>query len=254
VDDVVALALSGVAVVGAAAGLGVSRMQRRRNEHAMRYAHVLHDSRVQFRRVEDDETHLIAALNQQKRINDDLNSFLQRLRDIVMIIPGQRTPVVIRPYVDDVATAAYITVTSTPDGTMTSVTMETYAPDEVFTTVPRGRDLLALPPSCKRNYPSGRLSLEELLRNHRSFIARDRDTNRFHRFTNAVDMVGELQRVHDLIFEWRRSMPAEQLLERDLQAWLGKKYKSQRNRWAKTLAAQMPAARISDGRSIDGSR
>ncbi len=249
-DDVVALALSGVAVVGAAAGLGVSRMQRRRNERAMRHAHLLHDSRVQFRRVEDDEGHLIAALNQQRRINDDLNSFLQRLRDIVVIIPGQRTPVVIRPYVDDVATAAYLTVASTPEGTMMSVTMETYAADEVFTTVPRGRDLIALPPFCKRNYPSGRKSLEELLRNHRSFIARDRDTNRFHKFTNAIDIVSELQRVHDEIYAWRRSMPAEQLLERDLQAWLGTKYKSQRNRWAKTLAAQMPAARISN----DGSR
>lgn len=212
----------------------------------MKYARLLHDSPVQFRRVEDDEQHLSAVLNQQRRINDDLNSFLQRLRDIVMIIPGQKTPVLIRPYVDDVATAAYLTVAPTADGTMTTVTMETYAADEVFTTVPRGRDLLALPPFCKHNYPTGRMSLEELLRNHRSFIARDRDTNRFHKFSNAIDMVGELQRVHDAIYEWRRSMPAEQLLERDLQAWLGTKYKSQRNRWAKTLAAQMPAARISN--------
>jgi hypothetical protein len=246
VDDIAVFAVSGAVAVGAAAGLVVSRMRANRHERAMRHARLLHDSPVQFRRVEDDETHLSAVLDQQRRINDDLNSFLQRLRDIVLIIPGQKTPVLIRPYVDDVATAAYLTVAQTADGTMTSVTMETYAADEVFTTVPRGRELLALPPFCKRNYPGGRMSLEELLRNHRSFIARDRDTNRFHKFTNAVDMVGELQRVHDAIYDWRRSMPDEQLLERDLQAWLGNKYKSQRNRWAKTLAAQMPAARISN--------
>lgn len=215
----------------------------------MRHARLLHDNRCQFRRIEEHEKHMVSPLDQERGINDDLNSFLQRLRDIVMIVPGQRAPVLIRPYVDDVATVAYITVAPTAEGTMTSVTMETYGENEVFTTVHRGRDLIALPPFCKRNYPKGRMSFEELLRNHRAFTSRDRDTNQFQE-TSAIDIATQLQNVHDAIYQWRGSMPADQLLERDLQAWLGSKYRSQRGRWAKVLAAQMPTARISH----DGSR
>lgn len=212
----------------------------------MRQQRLLFDSEVQYRRVEDSEKHLSAAFDRAVRQNADLTSSLQRLRDIVMVSPATRTPLLIRPYVDDIGTAAYLTIAPTIDGgAMTYVTMETYTPNEWLSTVPGSRDLIALPPFCKRNYPPARLSMDDLLRNHRMFTSRERDPETFHKPSNANEVAEQLQHTHDLILQWRRSLPPEELLERDLQVWLGKRYGKDAARWRKSLGAQMPTARVS---------
>ena len=131
---------------------------------------------------------------------------------------------------------------------MTYVTMETYTPNEWLSTVPWRRDLIALPPFCRRNHPPPRLSMDELLRHHRSFTSRDRNPETFHKLSNANEIAEQLQHTHDLILQWRRSMTPEELLERDLQVWLGKRYAKDAARWRKSLGAQVPAARVSQSR------
>jgi hypothetical protein len=236
--DGAVLAGAGAAVAGGVTALVLLQMRARRFERLMRQQRFMFDADVQYRRVEEEERHLTRALDQVGKQTNELTSFLQPLRDVVMIPQDRQGGVmVLRPFVDDIGTVAYATVTQTSDGTLTGLTIETFAGDEILTTVAGGRDVIALPPFCKRNYPKGRMSLEELLRNHRVFTSRDRDPSTFRPMTNGIDVAGEMQRMHDMIRDWRRSMPPAELLERDLQVWLGRKYQSQRARWAKTLAA-----------------
>jgi hypothetical protein len=236
--DPAVLAVAGAAVAGGVTALVLMQMRARRFERLMRQQRFMFDADVQYRRVEEDERHLSAALEKVAKETSEMTSFLQPLRDVVMLPTAQQGgAMMIRPFVDDIGTVAYATVTQTSDGTLKGMTIETFTRDEVLTTIAGGRDVIALPPFCKRNYPKGRMSLEELLRNHRVFTSRDRDTSTFRPMTNAFEVAGELQRMHDLIRDWRRSMPPAELLERDLQVWLGRKYQSQRARWAKTLAA-----------------
>lgn len=236
--DVAVLAAAGAAVAGGITALTLMQLRARRFERMMRQQRFMFDSEVQYRRVEEQEAQISASLAQVGNLASELNSLYQPLRDIVMIPQArQGGAMVLRPFVDDIGTVAYVWVTQTSDGSLDGLTIETFTQDEVLTTIAGGRDLIAMPPFCRRNYPKGRMSVEELLRNHRAFTSRDRDTSTFRPMTNAIEVAGELQRSHDMIREWRRSVPPPELLERDLQTWLGRKYQSQRARWAKTLAA-----------------
>jgi hypothetical protein len=227
-----------VAVAGGVLVLVLMQMRARRFERLMRQQRFMFDADVQFRAVEPEERQLSAVLAKVNKETSEMTSFLQPFGDVVMLpLAGQGGAVVIRPFVDDIGTVAYATVTQTADGTLKGLTIESFTRDEVLTTIAGGRDVIAMPPFCKRNYPKGRMSLEELLRNHRMFVSRDRDGSSFHPMTNTLEIANELQRAHDMIQQWRRSMPPAELLERDLQVWLGPKYQSQRARWAKTLAA-----------------
>jgi hypothetical protein len=234
--SVIALAAAGAAVAAGVTTLAVMQTRARRSERVMRQQRFMFNTDVQFRSVEPEEVQISAPLAKVGNLTSGLLSLYQPLRDVVMIPQSVRGGgMVLRPFVDDIGTVAYVWVTNTSDGMLTGIAIETFTRDEVFTTIPGGRDMIALPPFCRRNYPKGRLSIEELLRNHRAFTSRDRDTTQFHRMTNAVEVSAELQRAHDLILHWRRSMPPHELVEHDLQAWLGRKYQSQRGRWANTL-------------------
>lgn len=236
--DVAILAAAGAGIAGGITALALMQQRSGRLERLMRQQRFMFDAEVQYRRVEDEEGHISAGLARVGRLTSELNSLYQPLRDVVMLPQArQGGALVLRPFVDDIGTVAYVWATQTSDGALNGLTIETFTRDEVLTTISGGRDLIAMPPFCKRNYPTGRMSVEELLRNHRAFTSRDRDTRTFRRMTNAIEVAGELQRMHDLIRDWRLSIPRSELLERDLQVWLGRKYQSQRARWAKTLTA-----------------
>jgi hypothetical protein len=234
--DPAILAAAGVGVAGGITALMLMQVRTRRFERVMRQQRFMFNADVQFRRVEEEERHLSAGLSQVGKLTSELTSLYQPLRDIVMIPQNQQGgAMVLRPFIDDIGTVAYVWVTNTSDGPLNGITIETFTRDEILTTIPGGRDVIAMPPFCRRNYPKGRMSIEVLLRNHRAFTSRDRDPKTFRPMTNAVEVAGELQRMHDMVLDWRRSLPPAELLERDLQAWLGRKYRSQRARWAKTL-------------------
>lgn len=229
-------AVAAVAIGGLSVLLAL-RIRSRRLERAMRFQRALFSEEVVYRPVEEGEKNLIALLDAPQELNADLTSDLQRLPDIVMVSRSQSMTVLMRPYVDDIGNAAYIVVIPGKDGTHTSFEMETYAHDEVLRSVPGSRDLIAMPPFCKSSYPSQRLSMAEKLRHHRAFTARERDTSRNRMLSNADDVATALQSMHDMILTWRRSMTADELLERDLQAWLGRGYERGRARWKRALAA-----------------
>lgn len=234
--DVAVLAAAGVAVAGGVTALTMMQMRTRRFERVMRQQRFMFSTDVQFRRVEEEERQISAPLARVGKLTAELTSLYQPLRDVVMIPQGvQGGGMVLRPFVDDIGTVAYVWATNTSDGPLDGITIDTFTRDEVLTTIPGGRDVIAMPPFCKRNYPTGRMSIEQLLRNHRAFTSRDRDTSTFRPMTNAFEIAAEMQRAHDMILQWRRSLPPNELLERDLQVWLGRKYQSQRSRWAKTL-------------------
>lgn len=234
--DIAIFAAAGAGVAGGITALTLMQMRTRRFERMMRQQRFMFDAEVQYRRVEAEEGHISAALARVGKLTSELTSLYQPLRDVVML-PQDRQggALVLRPFVDDIGTVAYVWATQTSDGALDGLTIETFTRDEILTTISGGRDLIALPPFCKRNYPKGRMSVEALLRNHRAFTSRERDTSTFRPMTNAIEVAGELQRMHDMIRDWRRSVPKPELVERDLQVWLGPKYRSQRARWAKSL-------------------